>query len=148
MPNLTGRHHAIEWPYCHAMVKNIEIWVLLCVSACNLAGEGDVDMLQLPGHHSAMNNYALFSNSTSLKQMCWCCALPCTAIKSLQNVIMKTAGRSSDIRHAYRAAMLKQIKICVLSSRGVIRRDRNADMKVFKIEGRRHALNGTRCSAI
>ena len=122
--------------------------MLLCVSACNLAGEAEVDMLQLLGHHSAMNNYALFSNSKSLKQMCCCCAHPCAAIKSLQNVIMKIAGRSSDMRHAYRAAMPKQIKIYVLSSRAAIRGARNADMKVFKIAGRRPALKRTRCSAI
>ena len=39
MLKLIGRHPAIEWPYRHAMVKHIEIWVLLFLSESNLAGD-------------------------------------------------------------------------------------------------------------
>ena len=122
--------------------------MLLCVSACNLAGEGEVDMLELLGHHLAMSNYALFSNSTKTQANVLMLCPSLHRDKKSQNVIMKIAGRSSDMRHAYRAAMPKQIKIYVLSSRAAIRGARNADMKVFKIAGRRPALKRTRCSAI
>ena len=55
--------------------------MLLRVSACNLAGEAEVDMLQWLGRHPAMNKCSLFSKSTTLRLMCECCALPSTALK-------------------------------------------------------------------
>ena len=67
--------------------------------------------------------------------------------KNLQFCIMKLAGRHPAMNHTYRASMLKQIKICVLMPRAAICGARNADMDVFKIAGRRHAMKPTRGGA-
>ena len=75
----------------------------------------------------------------------WCPSLH--RAKNLQICILKLAGRHPAMNHTYRAAMLKQIKICVLLSRAAIRGARNADMDAFNIAGRRPAMKRTRCWA-
>ena len=72
-----------------------------------------------------------------------CPSLP--RAKNLQFFIMKLAGRHPAMNHTYRAAMLKQMKICVLLSRAAIRGASNADKDAFNIAGRRPAMKRTRC---
>ena len=102
------------------MVKKIEICVLLCMNACHLAEDAEMNMFKVIGRRPAMTRTHC---SAMLKTFKLYMLMSCASVNHTK--ILQWRRPAMNKTHC--AAMLKQDHVCVLLSRAALRRATNAN---------------------